>query len=65
MANAEVGDDVYRVDPTVKALERATAVFLMKRRRLSPDLLIALAHSSAASGTGDIATLHRWRWGNE
>jgi threonine aldolase len=25
MANAEVGDDIYGDDPTVKALERATA----------------------------------------
>jgi threonine aldolase len=30
MANAEVGDDVYGDDPSVKALERATAEFLGK-----------------------------------
>jgi threonine aldolase len=30
MANAEVGDDVYGDDPTVKALERATADLLGK-----------------------------------
>jgi dTDP-4-amino-4,6-dideoxygalactose transaminase len=28
MANAELGDDVYGDDPTVKALERATAELL-------------------------------------
>ena len=30
MANAEVGDDLYGDDPTVKALERATAELLGK-----------------------------------
>jgi threonine aldolase len=30
MANAEVGDDVYGDDPTVRALERATAELLEK-----------------------------------
>ncbi len=30
MANAEVGDDVYGDDPTVRALERATAELLGK-----------------------------------
>ena len=31
MANADVGDDVYGDDPTVKALDRATAEFLGKQ----------------------------------
>ena len=60
MANAEVGDDVYGHDPTVKALERRTAELLARPDPVRVEFLLgeALADTAAVVARLVIEYLH-------
>src|SRR5258708_33140369 len=48
---------------TRRAVEEWGAVARAALIRAPTSTVLPVAHSSAASGIGDIATLHRWGWG--